>query len=185
MAHYRGESVSSLAWMLAGALLCGASLGAQQPKQSVRGIVCDPNELPLAGAEVVVGERRATTNATGAFRVDSIPVGKHALTVRMIGSSAVHTVAVVVATEASELDLYLTPTAVRLPAMIADGKRAGKTQIGNSMTTVVHNGRTVYLEIPVESLCAWRTDEVERVEFGRHVCAEQTHTIADVMKEKK
>lgn len=291
------------------ALLCaGASLGAQQPVQAITGVVRDPNELPLAGAEVVLGQRRTTTNTTGAFRIDSVPVGKHALTVRLIGFAPVHTIVAVVASEPSDLDLYLTPVAVRLPATIVEGRRTGifgtvgdtayriadgarvqllgpkhlevltdslgkfafssvprgsyivrvtypnyterrilvdledgdgrelaillspsaervmmadevaardlglrlgmslkrerltshemerlgaqsvcempqlKSEIGNSMTTVVLNGRMVYLEMPIEGLCGWRTDEVELVEFGNNVCKEQTHTIADLLK---
>ena len=309
MAHYRGESVAMLRWLTFVALLwAGTSLGAQQPMQAITGVVRDPNELPLAGADIVLGQHRVMTSTTGAFRIDSVPVGKHALTVRLIGFAPVHTIVAVVAIEPTDLDLYLTPMAVRLPATIVEGNRTGifgtvgdtayriadgarvqllgpkhlevltdslgkfafpgvprgsyivrvtyqnyterrilvelqegvgrelavllapsterthmadetaardlglrlaisvkrerltssdmarigagsvcdlpqlKTEIGNSMTTVVLNGRTVYLEMPVEGLCAWRADEVELVEFGNNVCKEQTHTIADVMK---
>ncbi|MEO8334480.1 MAG: carboxypeptidase-like regulatory domain-containing protein, partial [bacterium] len=57
-----------------------------------------------------------------------------------------------------------------------------KTEIGISTTTVILNGRTVYLEMSLQGLCAWRADEVELVEFGKNVCMEQTHTVADVLK---
>ena len=34
---------------------------------------------------------------------------------------------------------------------------------------------------PVAGLCAWRADEVQLVEFGRNVCQERTHTLADLV----
>jgi hypothetical protein len=52
------------------------------------------------------------------------------------------------------------------------------TSVVGHAPTVVVNGTTV---IPEFSLCAWRLDEVDLVEFGKEVCADATKSIADML----
>jgi hypothetical protein len=47
--------------------------------QTVRGLVVDPDQNPLAGAELLFGGRSVVTGDRGAFRVDGVPVGEYEL----------------------------------------------------------------------------------------------------------
>jgi len=52
-------------------------------------------------------------------------------------------------------------------------------------TTLILNGVTVYWEFDVGSLCSWRADEVELVEFGPDVCKDATQTIVDILNSSR
>jgi hypothetical protein len=56
---------------------------------AVRGIVRNAGGTPLAGAVVLVGGRRAATNATGRFQVDQVPPGRQMLVVTAPGFTRV------------------------------------------------------------------------------------------------
>lgn len=51
----------------------------------------------------------------------------------------------------------------------------------NSQVTLIVNGTTVYRSMPVHTLCAWRADEIEMVEFGPSVCSDVTRTVATLL----
>ena len=113
-------------------ILAAAALGpgagrllAQQPLQSVIGVVRDSSGAPLGGAEVLIGARRAETNAQGAFRIDSLRPGRYNVTVRLIGFNPVRSRLAVVETEPTQVEYLLLQAPALLPTMIVEGHRAG------------------------------------------------------------
>lgn len=48
-------------------------------------------------------------------------------------------------------------------------------------TTLILNGVLAYRDFDVSSLCSWRADEVELVEFGTSICRDPTGTIAAIV----
>ncbi|MEP6620605.1 MAG: carboxypeptidase-like regulatory domain-containing protein [bacterium] len=106
-------------------LLDATALFAQARVQSVSGVVRDGAEVPLAGADVAVGAHHATTNAQGAFRVDSLTAGQYPLTVRLLGYAPVHSHVVVLEQEPTLVELYLARAAIRLSPMVVEASRAG------------------------------------------------------------
>ncbi|MDZ4673947.1 MAG: carboxypeptidase-like regulatory domain-containing protein [Gemmatimonadota bacterium] len=51
----------------------------------------------------------------------------------------------------------------------------------NGTITLIVNGTTVYRNMPVHSLCSWRADEIELVEFGSNICTDVTGTVATLV----
>lgn len=51
----------------------------------------------------------------------------------------------------------------------------------HSTITLILNGTTIYRNMPVHSLCSWRANEVELVEFAPNVCSEVTHSVAAML----
>lgn len=102
-----------------------AALPAQQPLQSVTGIVRDTAGTPLGGAEVVIAQRKATTTPSGTFRVDSLRPGQYAITIRLIGYTPVHSRVVVVASEPTEMEYFLVVAPVLLAPIVVESKRTG------------------------------------------------------------
>lgn len=113
---------SALGMLLAGVAAPGF---AQQPLQSVRGFVRDSAGAGLAGAEVIIGARQATTSPQGAFRIDSLRPGQYTITVRLVGFTPVRSRIAVVAAEPTEVEYFLMQAPVRLPAMVVEGHRTG------------------------------------------------------------
>ncbi|MFN2565908.1 MAG: carboxypeptidase regulatory-like domain-containing protein [Gemmatimonadaceae bacterium] len=281
-------------------------LAAQGPVQSVVGVVRDTAGVPLGGAQVQLGQRHTTTNALGAFRVDSVRPGEYPLTIRLLGYAPVRTRVAVVATAPTELEYFLVHAPVVLPTLMVPGRRTGiygtvgdtayrvavgakvellgpgggtvvtdsmgrfafpnadrgqymvrvtfpgyterriavelkrgegrelgvllapsferrsrgeesalqdlsqrlsfglqrerlsatelarhgavsvcdlaqlRAEVGPEIVLIV-NGTTVFQRWPLSSLCSWRADEVELVEFGRDACAEATRTVAELL----
>jgi len=71
----------------------------------------------------------------------------------------------------SELERYGGQGLCDLPKVAAEVGRSGST------TTLILNGVTAIMEFPVASLCAWKADEVDLVEFGKDICADVTQTV--------
>jgi hypothetical protein len=98
---------------------------AQQPLQSIRGIVRDSGGSLLSDAEVLVGSRRTATNAQGAFRIDSLRPGQYDITIRLIGFSAVRSRLTVVAAEPTVVEYTLASAPRLLPVIVVEGRRTG------------------------------------------------------------
>ena len=59
-----------------------------------------------------------------------------------------------------------------------------RTEVGRSSTATTNlilNGVTVYRDFDVASLCSWRADEVELVEFNSHICKDLTQSVAAIL----
>jgi hypothetical protein len=68
-----------------------ASLPAQTPTGAITGIVADPTQAPVAGAQVIVtslatgGIVRTQTNSAGVYNAPSLPIGSYELRVETPG----------------------------------------------------------------------------------------------------
>jgi len=51
----------------------------------------------------------------------------------------------------------------------------------NNFITIIVNGIKVYRNMPVHTLCSWRVDEVEVVEFGPNPCTDVTGSVATLL----
>jgi len=131
------------AWalVLIGAL--AAPLTAQRPLQSVRGVVRDTAGAPLPGADVLLGTRKAVTNELGVFRIDSMPVGQYALTIRMVGYEPVRSVVAVVAAEPTEVEYFMLPAPFLLDPVIVEGNRTGIWGVVGDTAYLAAHGATV------------------------------------------
>ena len=94
---------------LTAALFLLAPLRPATAQQFLVGTVADPARAPIAGADVLIGNQKATTDAKGAFRIASIKPGVHAVTVRAVGYRAERTRIVVTPSEVPELAFILVP----------------------------------------------------------------------------
>jgi Carboxypeptidase regulatory-like domain len=104
-----------------------ASLTAQRPLHTVRGVVRDTSERPLAGAEVVHadGKRRATTGADGRFALDSIAQGTLSLMVRLVGYFPGRATVEVPQTPGDSLEILLYSRPQLLPTVVVESERPG------------------------------------------------------------
>ena len=95
--------------------------------QSITGTVHTSGDslLPLAGADVLVSGRKAVTDARGRFRIDSLPPGEHALTIRHIGYRPLRARVVVVATEPTDLTYFMKHSPYLLPDLVVESRRTG------------------------------------------------------------
>ncbi|MCI5080962.1 MAG: TonB-dependent receptor [Saprospiraceae bacterium] len=71
-------------------VLCSSFLLAQTPTQTIRGTVFDQdNQLPLIGATITILQSNpllgTTTNTSGQFRFESVPIGRVSLQISYIG----------------------------------------------------------------------------------------------------
>jgi hypothetical protein len=72
--------------------------------------------------------------------------------------------------------------ALRGPINVCDLPQLRSTVGGpNNMITLILNGTTIYRNMPVRTLCSWRVDEVELVEFGSGLCTDVTRTLATLL----
>lgn len=78
----------------------------------------------LAEAEVLLANKRALTTPQGTFRLDSIPVGAHLLTIRRAGYIAQRS-RIVVLRGSWHYDYVLEPGAVVLPTLTVEARRTG------------------------------------------------------------
>src|SRR5262249_25991263 len=117
---YMLRFVATATWLLMGS----AEFLAAQGFGSISGTVRDTAGSPLAGAEVTLERRRVVTTPQGSFRLDSVQVGTHLITIRLVGYApyrspiAVHSVT-------SSYDFVLHRATRVLPTLIAEAQRTG------------------------------------------------------------
>jgi hypothetical protein len=128
-------------------LLLPGLLAAQTPLRTVTGIVRQVGDsLPLVGAEVLLGTRRAQTNERGRFRIDSVAPGSYTLVVRQIGSRVLRRQLTITESSPTDLALYLLPAAQLLPTMIVEGRRTGLYgSVGDTAYRAIEGARVTVL----------------------------------------
>lgn len=116
-------------WLLPLAVLValGAPASAQSPVQTVSGVVATSGDrsVPLAGAEVLIGARRTSTDAQGRFRLDSMPPGEYDITLRHIGYRPVRSKVVIAAGESTVLEYFMKYSPYLLPEVVVESRRTG------------------------------------------------------------
>lgn len=102
-----------------GALAMPAAVFGQVSVGTVNGTVGDSSGTALSGAQIILDSLgpRAITDASGAFFLSGIPVGKLQIRVRRLGFSPESTAVVVAAGAVTHVSLRLAPLAVRLPTV--------------------------------------------------------------------
>ncbi len=107
--------------MLAATVLAPPPAAAQSASL-IGTVLADSTERPLAGAEVAFPTlgRSAHTDSAGNFRIDRLPAGTHALTIRLIGYGQITTALTFGLTERLERDFLLTPRPVKLATVEVD-----------------------------------------------------------------
>lgn len=131
------------------ACLTLASASPARAQLPVVGTVVDPGNTPIAGADVLLGSRKATTGIDGTFRIDSIKPGSYALTVRAIGFWP-QRARINFQPPFRPVRIILRPGATLLPEIVVEGRRTGifgtvgdpKTggRIGAKVEVVGHRG---------------------------------------------
>lgn len=109
------------------ALLATPSLTSSGPAGRIGGHVRDASGAPIAHAQVlVVGTPLgAVTNVTGAYSIDSVPVGTYTVRAQFIGyTPAVLQNVQVRAGQAVSVDLVLQPATMNLEAIVVTGRAA-------------------------------------------------------------
>ena len=96
-----------------------------QPLQSVIGIVRDTAGQVVGGADVLLGNRKATTSPSGVFRLDSLKPGQYAITIRLVGFKPVHSRVVVVPSEPTEIEYFLVAAPYLLDPIEVVSSRTG------------------------------------------------------------
>jgi hypothetical protein len=105
-------------------LLGSAQILAAQELGSITGTVRDTAGIALVGAEVLVGNKRRLTTAQGRFLIDSLPVGSHFLTIRLVGYAALRT-PVAVRTGMNQYNYVLRAAVQSLPTLSVEARRTG------------------------------------------------------------
>lgn len=113
-------------WVVAIAVL-GGPLGAAAQSHSIRGHVRDTEGAPLAGVEVMVESprRSTTTDAGGAFRIDSLSEGTRRLLVRRIGYLPMHPRVKVPQPAGDTLVITMLQAAQQLAPIVVMAERGG------------------------------------------------------------
>ena len=107
------------------AFLIGSAQGlAAQGFGSVTGFVRESAGSPLAGAEVTLDNKSTTTNSLGGFRLDSLAVGNHIITIRLPGYAPLRS-PIVVRAGVWQYNFVLSPAAQQLPTIYAEAGRSG------------------------------------------------------------
>ncbi len=103
------------------------SVGAvsQGPPQALRGIVRDTSGVPVAGADVRLGQLRATTGAEGRFRFDRLAPGRYVVTIRKVGYSSLQSGIAIGASQPTEVAFLLVPSPFVLQPVMVEGRRTG------------------------------------------------------------
>lgn len=121
-----------------------ARAAAQQPLQSIQGVVRDTSGAPLVGAEVVLGQRRTETGPQGLFRIDSLRPGQYSLTVRLVGYTPVRSRVAVVAVEPTQVEYFLVRAPYLLPTMVVAANRTGLYgAVGDTAFQAIHGARVL------------------------------------------
>ena len=105
-------------------LLSCARVLAAQDYASITGTVRDTARAPVAEAEVLLAGRRTLTTPQGTFRLDSVPVGTHLITIRRPGYLALRS-RLVVRRGSWHYDYVLQPPTTVLPALTVEARRTG------------------------------------------------------------
>lgn len=113
---------TALLWILLGG---PTTLAAQEPLQSVTGMVRDTAGAPVGGAEVILGVRKTVTGPSGTFRVDSLKPGQYPITIRLVGFRPVHSRVIVVAAEPTEMEYFLVAAPFLLDPIVVESRRTG------------------------------------------------------------
>jgi TonB-linked SusC/RagA family outer membrane protein len=138
--HTRFGQVLALAAAVAMLGAAAAPLAAQTTG-SVSGRVTESGtQRPLNGAQVTVvgGNRRAVTDATGAYTIANVPAGPARVRAEVIGHTSAEQGVTVASGGTARADFQLGSAAISLDALVVTGT-AGATQkraIGNAVTTV-------------------------------------------------
>jgi hypothetical protein len=108
----------------AGVLLGSTQILAAQGLGSITGLVRDSAGAPLAGAQVILDNRTATTTAEGAFRLDSLHLGNHLIAIRLVGYAPLRQ-PIVVRAGVWHFNYVLRPATQQLPTVYAEARRSG------------------------------------------------------------
>ena len=100
-------------------------VAAQRTLRTVAGVVRDTAGAPIAGAEVLIGERRATSNAAGVFQIDSLPPGQYPFTVRSVGYTAARSSLSVTNDPVTQVEVVLDRAPRILPTLVTEARRTG------------------------------------------------------------
>jgi hypothetical protein len=87
-------------------------------------MVRDSGGGPLAGAEVQLADKRTLTTPQGAFRLDSLPLGNHLITIRLVGYAPLRS-PIVVRIGTWHYTYVLRPATQQLPTLYAEARRSG------------------------------------------------------------
>lgn len=91
----------------------------------VQGTVVDTAGRPLTQAEILIGTRRGTTGAAGAFQVDSIRPGQYFITLRQVGYTPIRERILLGNTNPAPRRWVLVPAPALLPEIVVDERRTG------------------------------------------------------------
>lgn len=105
-------------------LLSCARILAAQDYASITGTVRDTARAALPEAEVLLAGRRTLTTPQGTFRLDSVPLGTHLITIRRVGYVALRS-RLVVRRGSWHYDYVLQPPTTILPALTVEARRTG------------------------------------------------------------
>lgn len=114
------------------------------PVQTVYGVVrqLGDSSIRIAGAEIQIGRRRATSDSLGRFRIDSLPLQKIALRVRRIGYYAVHSRIDVVAGPPIDVDFRMEQSPTFLPTLEVQARRTGVYgKVGDASLRILPNAQ--------------------------------------------
>ena len=125
---------------LAGALLTAASHSPAQTATLVGSVTAVRTHEPLAGATVQIEGTHfgAVTNASGAYRIASVPPGTYSLSARLIGYARLAQPITVSDTNTIRTNFALERTATTLDVMVVTGTplAQSKRELGNAVGQV-------------------------------------------------
>ena len=126
---------------LAALLLPAGSVLAQQPANTVAGVVTEArSNRPLTGVAVQVNGTRlgAVTTEDGRYRIAGVPAGSQVLSVRRLGYASVSRPVSVAATGVTTVNVELTVQPQSLDELVVTGTAGGEQRrsIGNAVTTI-------------------------------------------------
>lgn len=101
-----------------------AAAGPMLAQQRVTGTIKNPEGGPIAGAEVMLANRKAVTDSAGRFRIDSLRPGNLPFSVRARGFWPYRS-RLTLRTSPLELELTLRPSLTELPEIVVEGRRTG------------------------------------------------------------
>ncbi|HMA40757.1 MAG TPA: von Willebrand factor type A domain-containing protein, partial [Gemmatimonadales bacterium] len=149
------------------ALLAAPSLTSSGPAGRIGGHVRDASGAPIVHAQVfVVGTSLgAVTNVTGAYSIDSVPVGTYTVRAQFIGyTPAVLPNIQVRAGQAVAVDIVLQPSTMNLEAVVVTGS-AAKVQGRQSLPATVARGYAGPMDEPYRVRREpWNTEEYGHTE---------------------